>query len=105
MTYSTLWNSLSKDIREKIINCNKYYYHKRFYLAHKGDFSLKDYEHFREFCQWVKDNDLESHTVSEIEEETEDFEDTISLNTDEWEHTQSYWYDDKRDIYVVHLNI
>lgn len=103
MTYSTLWNSLSLDIREKIINCNKYYYHRRFYLAHKGDFNLKDYDHFREFCKWVKDNQLTAQSVSEIEEDTEENEDTISLNTDEWEHTQSYWYDDKRDIYVVHL--
>lgn len=109
MTYSSLWNSLTKEQRQNLINCNKYYYHKRYYNTHKGQFNLT-FDQFREFCSWIKSEGLSVSDISEIEEPTEE-EDSIesieSINTplysEDWEHDRSYWYDDKRDIYVIHL--
>lgn len=111
MTYSSIWNSLTIEQRLNLLNCNKYYYHRRYYNTHKEQYELT-YEQFREFCNWVKVEGLSEKDTVEIEDNTEEDSmeemDTIETITtplykDEWEHDRSYWYDDKRDIYVVHL--
>ena len=115
MTYSALWNSLSNGQRLHLLNCNKYYYHRRYYNSHGSEFSLS-FEQFREFCKWVRTEGLDtSDHTAEDDDNTE--EDTVSttksmetidsistpLYKDEWEHDRAYWYDTERDIYVVHL--
>lgn len=109
MTYSSLWNSLTREQRQNLLNCNKYYYHRRYYNTHSNEYSLT-YEQFREFCSWIKIEGLSESDNIEVEEPTEEddlFESIEEIKTplysDEWEHNQTYWYDDKRDIYVVHL--
>ena len=86
------------------MNCIKYRYHKRFFNTNQSDFNLS-YEEFLEFLKWIQEKKLTAEQIADIEDE--DTEDTMDFEPEmevkDWEHSKSYWYDDKRDIYVVHL--
>lgn len=116
MNFYSLWNSLSEKQRESIISCNKYRHHRRYHESHSDIFSMS-LDQFKKFCAWVKTNDLdpekEAHEEESEEEESEKEvlqkpqnkaeELDLDIKVNEWEHEQSYWYDESRDLYVVHL--
>ena len=103
MSFIDIWSSLSSSDKELLLNSIKYSNLNRMFKTHGERLGFSSKSSFRDFAKWVKKNlkAAKNNPMDISDEDTE--EEPPDLNVGEWEHNKSYWFDDKRDIYVVHL--
>ena len=111
MNIEKFWSSLSEGQRATIKSLARTYNWKRLYDRHGEFLGFKSYKEAKAVGTWCLKNILspdieEEDTISEEEvygSESASEESLPSLEVDNWEHNQTYWFDKDRDLYVVHL--
>lgn len=108
MQFIHIWQELTEIQKDRTLIRAKYREWKRLNKTITKAFGL-DYAQTKAFGLWAMSREWD--TAEEISEEiSEGFseEDTLDapdepLLVDSWEHNQTYWYDQDRKLYVVHL--
>lgn len=106
MDYRKLWDGLSDKQQRSVKSLSKTYNWKRMFNKHASSLGLSTYQQAKELGHWCLTNIIRQPTEADPEEDTESFEEENTLpplSVDNWEHSQTYWFDKDRDLYVVHL--